>query len=59
VEWKTVWEERYFRDNLRSLHDSTEAEGSWGCVRNLTRDLKVLRDHLEPPGAPQGAETRP
>jgi hypothetical protein len=50
--------ERYFRDNLRSFHDSVEAEGSWACVRNLTRDLKVLRDCLEPADASEGAKSR-
>jgi hypothetical protein len=49
--------ERYFRDNLRSFHDSVEAEGSWGCVRNLTRDLKLLRNCLEPTGAGEGAKS--
>jgi hypothetical protein len=46
--------ERYFRDRLRSFHDSVEDEGSWECVRNLTRDLKVLRAHLEPAAAVEG-----
>jgi hypothetical protein len=49
--------ERYFRDNLRSFHDSVEAEGSWECVRNLSRDLKVLRDCLEPADASEGAKS--
>jgi hypothetical protein len=40
--------ERHFRDNLRSFHDSVEADGSWGCTRNLSRDLKLVRDCLEP-----------
>jgi hypothetical protein len=49
--------ERYFRDNLRSFHDSVETEGSWECVRNLSRDLKVLRDCLEPADASEGAKS--
>jgi hypothetical protein len=49
--------EQYFRDNLRSFLDSTEDEGSWACVRNLTRDLKVLRAHLEPAAAVEGEKS--
>jgi hypothetical protein len=41
--------ERHFRDNLRGFRDSTEDEGSWACTRNVTRDLKLVRDCLEPP----------
>jgi hypothetical protein len=49
--------EKYFRDNLRSFHDNVEAEGSWECVRNLSRDLKVLRNCLEPADASEGAKS--
>jgi hypothetical protein len=49
--------ERYFRDRLRSFHDSVELEGSWECVRHLSRDLKVLRNCLEPAGASEGAKS--
>jgi hypothetical protein len=58
-EWANVWEERYFRDNLRSFHDSVEAEGSWACVRKLSRDLKVLRNCLEPPVADEEVKSAP
>ena len=48
--------ERHLRDNLRSFRESVEDEGSWGCVRNLSRDLEVLRDGLEPADAGEGAK---
>lgn len=54
-------------DNLKVFRESADEEGSWACTRNLTRDLKRLREHLDNPGAGEaggkleakGAEEKP